>query len=147
MANNDNPYTDCMCLAARRFTRLITQTYDNALEGSGLKITQFSVLCALEAAEQTRAPLSFVADALDMDPSSLTRSLNTLERGGFIVVGHGEDKRQRFGVLTVAGSDALAIAKTGWLRAQNLIGDKLGDENFDALKIELESASKAFRTI
>ena len=38
----------CICTLARRSARSLTEIYDHALEPSGLKVTQYSLLRAIE---------------------------------------------------------------------------------------------------
>ena len=113
-----NPYESCLCLASRRLARVLTQAYDHALADEGLKITQFSVMCALGSRENGAVPLSSVADALDLEPSSLTRALGPLVRDGFVQITQGKDKRQRFGALTEHGKQKLKAARVRWADAQ-----------------------------
>jgi hypothetical protein len=38
----------CVCVNLRRLARATTQLYDDALAASGIKVTQYSLLCAVE---------------------------------------------------------------------------------------------------
>ena len=60
-------------------TRAVTQLYDDVLRPSGLRVTQFSILETL--ARLGGANLKQLEDRLAIDQTTLTRSLNRLERG------------------------------------------------------------------
>src|SRR5713101_5532651 len=68
----------CVCNTLRMVTRAVTQLYDEALRPSGLRITQFSILASI--ARAGAASLRQLEDELAIDQTTLTRSLNLLER-------------------------------------------------------------------
>src|SRR6266545_4299667 len=72
----------CVCNTLRMVTRAVTQLYDDALRPSGLRVTQFSILATI--ARRDEANLKQLEDALAIDQTTLTRSLNLLERNGVI---------------------------------------------------------------
>src|SRR6516164_11329254 len=74
----------CMCHKARMAARVVTRAYDDALRPTGLRATQVSVLAAVGA----RGALSIksLADALQMERSTLTRNLRPLEGRGYVVL-------------------------------------------------------------
>ena len=123
-----DPLNNCFSLASRRLSRVIGQIYDQALAGSGLKITQFSVLTAVGYAQGQDLPLGVIAKA--MDKSTLTRALNPLVRDGFVILNKGEDRRQRSVKLTTAGHLLLAEATVSWGQAQSQIETLLGETSF-----------------
>lgn len=115
---------DCLCLHARRTARLLTQFYDDALRPSGLRITQFLLLSAIQQAQ----PVSHqaLADILGMDRTTLTRNLALLERDGLAVIVKGtHDKRENYIRLTSAGQNAVQRAMPQWEQAQQQILDRL----------------------
>ena len=59
----------CACAIVRRTARLLARTYDGALAGSGMNVTQFAVMRAVE--RHGNEPLSRVADDLAMERTSL----------------------------------------------------------------------------
>lgn len=144
MINASHPYAACLCLASRRLARVVTQAYDQALAETGLKITQFSVLCALDYTRGKPVPLAAVAQALDMEPSSLTRALTPLVRDGLVTLSHGEDRRRRWGQLTQAGLTRLGAARSCWRRAQDEAASRLGPGELERLVEGLNAARCAF---
>src|SRR5438094_9746057 len=67
-----------VCNTLRMATRAMTQLYDDVLRPSGLRVTQFSILAMI--ARMGEANLGQLEDALAIDQTTLTRSLNRLER-------------------------------------------------------------------
>ena len=107
---------DCYCTLARRSARVLTEFYDAALIPSGLKITQYSLLRAVERLEQSS--LTELAEATGLDRSTLGRNLRVLERAGFVVLGPAKDERACIAKLTLKARHALKIAHTLWTEAQ-----------------------------
>jgi DNA-binding MarR family transcriptional regulator len=106
----------CSCLAARRIARAMTRAYDEALEPSGVRITELTMLVAGGIAPD--APLSALAEVLSLDRTTLTRELRRLEDRGLLNVVPGEDRRARVIRLTDAGRAKLADAVPRWRAAQ-----------------------------
>jgi DNA-binding MarR family transcriptional regulator len=106
----------CLCTNLRRAARAITELYDAALAPSGLKVTQFSLMRAVDRLE---APsISEVAAATGLDRSTLGRNLRVLARDGLVGLGAGADERARLVSLTDKGRAALETAEPLWLEAQ-----------------------------
>jgi DNA-binding MarR family transcriptional regulator len=132
----------CACFNLRKAARAVTQLYEAALEPTGLRATQMSVLvAALSLAE--RAPLSRVADALVMDRTTLTRNLGPLQRRGWVRIEPGEDRRERTLALTEAGRATLAAAMPLWQQAQARILAELGEARWTALLADLQGLISA----
>src|SRR5438094_4052 len=72
----------CVCNTLRMVSRAVTQLYDDVLRPSGLRITQFTILATI--ARMGASNLRQLEDTLAIDQTTLTRSLNLLERGGVI---------------------------------------------------------------
>ena len=114
----------CVCNTLRMVTRAVTQLYDEVLRPSGLRVTQFSILATL--ARMGEANLKQLADALAIDQTTLTRSLNLLERDGVIERGPHPDSRIKAMRLTSKGRRALEVARPLWARAQDKVLRELG---------------------
>ena len=100
--------TGCACRNLRRTARAVTQLYDDTLRPSGLRITQFTLL----------VPITRLADALDLDRTTLARDLKPLTERGLLEITAGQDKRTRMVRLTVQGREAIARAYPLWRQAQ-----------------------------
>ena len=107
----------CHCLALRRASRAVTQHYESAFRGAGLRATQFTVLSALAVA----GPLtvSRLARILGMERTTLTRNLRPLESKGWVEVAHdADDQRLRRVTLTPLGLATATGALPAWRKAQ-----------------------------
>jgi DNA-binding MarR family transcriptional regulator len=114
----------CHCFAARKMARAVTQHYDRALHGTGLRANQFTTLSVL--AQAGPLPMAQLADMLGMDRTSLTRNLQPLARTGWIEIAPGaDDARSRIASLTRAGTAALRKALPAWRVAQASAGPLL----------------------
>lgn len=107
---------DCVCLGLRRASRLVTRHYEAHLRTEDLTAGQFSVLAAMAAGQDLRTT---IADALGMDRSTLSRTVQPLIDRGLVATSVGTtDRRIRRLVLTPTGLEVLARAIPLWQRAQ-----------------------------
>jgi DNA-binding MarR family transcriptional regulator len=111
----------CACIVLRRATRAVTAAYDKALEPSGLRITQFSVLRTL--ARHGPMAVTKLANTVALDRSTMGRNLDPLERRGLVKFDVGtSDQRERIAHLTAAGEAAIQAALPLWRETQDRIG-------------------------
>ena len=109
----------CSATALRKASRRVTQLYDDALEPSGLRSTQFAVLSELDRGSAKPPTMADLARALVIERSALGHNLKPLERDGFITLQGGEeDRRRRHVKLTPLGRAKLAEASPLWRSAQ-----------------------------
>src|SRR5262245_41728477 len=105
MLNNNSPFLDCrecFCSALRRAGRAVTQHYEAAFRGTGLRATQFTILATLAQTEPMT--MSELADLLGLERTTLTRNLRPLESKGWIrAASDSEDLRRRRIGLTAKG--------------------------------------------
>src|SRR6059036_1826592 len=104
----------CVCNPLRMVTRAVTQLYDDVLRPSGVRVTQFSILATIGRIGE--ANLKQLEDTLAIDQTTLTRSLNLLERDGVIERASHPDARIRAMKLTSKGRRALEAARPLWAR-------------------------------
>src|SRR5712664_3918209 len=114
----------CVCSTLRMVSRALTQLYDDVLRPSGLRVTQFSILATIGRIGE--ANLKQLEDTLAIDQTTLTRSLNLLERDGVIERASHPDARIRAMKLTSKGRRALEAARPLWARAQDKVLRELG---------------------
>ena len=114
---------ECLCILARRSARSLTDIYDRALEPSGLKVTQFSLLRAIDRLEHPS--LTDIAQATGLDRSTLGRNLRVLEKDGLVSLSQGKDERTRVPVLTADAKAALRIAQPLWEDIQKKMSSAL----------------------
>ena len=119
----------CVCSTLRMVSRAVTQLYDDILRKSGLRVTQFSILATI--ARSGEANLRQLEAALAIDQTTLTRSLNLLERGRMIErVPHPDGRVKAMG-LTRKGRRALTVARPLWAQAQDKVLRDLGTRAWD----------------
>src|SRR5438128_7551314 len=114
----------CVCNTLRMVSRAVTQLYDDVLRPSGLRITQFSILATI--ARMGAANLRQLEYMLAIDQTTLTRSLNLLERDRVIEAVPHPDGRIKAMTLTSKGRKALEAARPLWARAQDKVLRELG---------------------
>ena len=129
----------CACRNLRRTARAVTQHYDDTLRPSGLRITQFTLLVAVALSEPV--PITRLADALDLDRTTLARDLKPLTEQGLLEISAGEDKRTRMVRLTVQGREAIARAYPLWRQAQARIVQGSGADRRQAVAGGLEEVA------
>jgi len=122
----------CMCHKARMAARVVTRAYDDALRPTGLRATQVSVLAAVGA----RGALSIksLADALQMERSTLTRNLRPLEKKGYVELAPERRYRSRVLTLTSAGRAALVTALPLWEGAQRKLKGRVGQHRWPTVQ-------------
>lgn len=125
----------CTCANLRKATRVVTQVYDAALQPTGLRATQFTVLATLS--KRGDLPLTRLAEALVMDRTTLTRNLKPLVGKGFVRIDQDEDQRVRRISLTVAGKNTLNEALPNWRKAQSRLIAELGRERWSGFLNDL----------
>ncbi len=115
----------------------MTSFYEQHMRQIGLKLSQYSVLAKISEQKQTLVQL---ADQLDMDRTTLTRSLRPLLDQGWIVEADGDDARQRWLVLTPKGSVFRQQAEVHWRDAQLALESHLGREFVANLNLQMQQA-------
>ena len=131
----------CACANLRRASRAVTRVYDQELRGSGLRVTQFTLLQALELSSSlTQGRLG---ELLSLDSTTLTRTLRPLLGRGWVRSLPGEARRERHFQLTPAGRRQLAYARPGWERAQQRLQTALGVRDWQGLQTVLLAVTEA----
>jgi len=125
---------NCAALRARMAARKLTRTYDKALKPAGLKITQFTLLIAVE--EGSAKSLTALADMLALERSSLVRNVKLLEDEGLLEAAPSGEGRSLGLKLTKAGRKKLTQALPLWREAQTHVETALG-QNWPAVKKSL----------
>ena len=109
----------CVCSTLRMVSRAVTQLYDDILRPSGLRVTQFSILATM--ARSGEANLRQLEAGLAIDQTTLTRSLNLLERDRMIERVPHPDGRIKAMRLTRKGRRVLNVARPLWAQAQDKV--------------------------
>ena len=125
----------CACANLRRASRAASQLYEEQVRGAGLTIAQFTLLQVLfRAGEITQGGLG---ETLVLDSTTLTRTLQPLERKGWIRRRTGLDRRERRIALTDAGRARYRRALPAWNRAQKALLERLGGRRLNRLMTDL----------
>ncbi|MEQ1517333.1 MAG: MarR family winged helix-turn-helix transcriptional regulator [Usitatibacteraceae bacterium] len=135
---------NCTCGRLRKLTRRMTSFYEQHMREVGLKLSQYSVLANLSAEQQSLAQL---AARLDMDRTTLTRSLKPLVEHGWVSEVAGVDARQRLLVLTPEGKDFRQRAHAHWRQAQLALETHLGRNVVADLNTQLETLLTQLRPL
>ena len=121
----------CACANLRRAGRVVTNYYDAMLRPSGLHVSQFTLLQALNIApEITQKQL---AKLLEIDSTTLTRTLAPLREKGWLHSVAGADRRELRLSLTAAGKREYKRALPYWQSAQKGLEQALGKETWNRL--------------
>jgi DNA-binding MarR family transcriptional regulator len=121
----------CACANLRRAGRVVSQLYDAALRPSGLRIAQFTLLQALQLAPGISQKQ--LAELLEIDSTTLTRTLAPLRRKGWLHAKAGTDRRELRLSLTPAGKQEYKQVLPYWRKAQKSLQQAMGKEDWDRL--------------
>ncbi len=130
----------CACFNLRSAARSVTRLYDEVLEPSGLRSTQFVALVTIHVEQPIELPT--LARKLHVDRSTLTRNLAPLERDGFV-------KRTTSASGTVSvrlsakGRRKMEQASPFWAQAQGRFEKQMGKRRWKSLVGELGDALRA----
>lgn len=130
----------CNCFAMRKASRQITRLYDAHLEPTGLSITQFLILAALN--EVGSAAINALAERLDVERTAMGKMVGFLERDGFVRIRPDPaDGRSRLVELTAEGERLHGAAAPRWRAAQRRFAQLNGADNVAALRQGLQRMS------
>ncbi|MEQ9316800.1 MAG: MarR family winged helix-turn-helix transcriptional regulator [Henriciella sp.] len=118
-------------MRVHRTSRLLTRRYDDAIRPTGLTITQFTLLNTI--ALQRPDSISDIGSRLDIDRTTLSRSLSLLQDAGFVALGEPGADRKRAVLLTPKGQEKLAEAYELWQGVQDEVEALLDEEELSAL--------------
>jgi len=123
---------ECFCLASRQTARKITRLYDRAMQESGIRVTQFTILSQVML--RGEMPIGKLAGILGMERTTLTRNLMLLEGRKWISIKPGDDPRSRIIAITAQGRGIVRRGFPYWSKAQAHVGRMLGGDGQAALK-------------
>ncbi len=114
----------CLCIDLRSAAQNLTHAYDEAMAPSGISVTQFSQLHLIRTLGSPT--LTELADASQLERSTLGRNIKVLERMGLVTTKVGEDARSKTIQLTRKGLDAFKRAIPLWSAVQSELIERLG---------------------
>ena len=128
----------CNCFTVRKAARQITRFYDALLHPTGLRITQFLILAALD--EQGSAPVNGLAERLDTERTAMGKMVGFLERDGIVRIRPSPtDGRSRIVELTPAGRALFERAEPLWREAQREFNEVNGPDAVGVLRRSLST--------
>ncbi len=132
----------CTNLKLRRLARTVARGYDADVRPVGLTEAQYGLLSHVVKLGPI-AP-GALAQAMGLDPSTLTRNLRAMVDAGWVAeaaAGDRADRRTRPLVATPAGVALRAQAQQRWRVSQERINRVLGPERVVALHALLDECS------
>ncbi len=132
----------CTNLKLRQFGRQIGRVYDAHLAACGMTAAQYALLSQVVKGGPLRP--GELAQALKIEPSTITRNLQPLVAAGWLAVGPGPDARSREVTATEAGRAQRSQAQRAWKQAQLAVNARLGDARVAALHELLDDCAAQF---
>ena len=130
---------ECPALRIRQASRVLAKLFDDKLVPFGLRASQLPVLAAAALFGSSGATMSGLAKAVLMDRTTLTRSIEPLERAGLLRVARSpEDARTKIVVITRAGQRMIESIFPAWERVLKQIKNTLGAEMLTNLHARLD---------
>lgn len=142
--NNQTIADPCVCISTRKAANALTNLYDEALEKSGIKVTQYSLLKTIDRSSEIT--INELSKLTKLNRTTLTRNLAILESGELIeLISDPEDLRKSVVRLTKMGEKALKKAQTSWEEVQKKAKKVLGKdlEFYVELNRKLSELSKS----
>ena len=121
----------CFCIDLRSAAQKLTQIYDEAMAQSGLTVTQFSQMNLIRTLDGPT--LTELAQASQLERSTLGRNLKVLEKLGYVTTKVGVDARSKTIHLSRKGMSAFKRAAPLWYATQNELLDRIGLDGRDNL--------------
>jgi DNA-binding MarR family transcriptional regulator len=119
----DNP---CLCFHLRKAARVVTQLYDEQFRKTGYRVTQMTILMAVEKLSPVN--VQQLAKAVVTDRTTLSRNLKPLLRDGMIQFCSCDDQRQRQVAITPRGKALIQQADPIWKKVQKTLHEKIGQQ-------------------
>ena len=124
---------ECNCFAMRKAARQISRFYDAHLQPSGIRITQFLTLTALN--QLGSAAVNALAGRLDIERTAMGKMVEFLQRDGLVTIkASPTDGRSRLIELTEKGSRLQKKAAPLWEEAQRQFKHLNGAKRVTALR-------------
>jgi DNA-binding MarR family transcriptional regulator len=121
------PADPCICISTRKAANALTNLYDEALEKSGIKVTQYSLLKVIDRSSEIT--INELSKQTKLNRTTLTRNLAVLESDELIeLISDPEDLRKSIVGLTKSGEKTLKKAQTSWEEVQKKAKKVLGKD-------------------
>ena len=114
----------CASSNLRRVARIVSRHYERELRTAGVTSTQLPILAAISSG--SGASIGVLAEALDLERSTVSRDVATLVRRSLVDAESGNDRRVTTLQLTEEGHRVLAVALLAWKRAHEALLQRYG---------------------
>ena len=131
----------CIASSVRQLNRVVTALYDDVLRSVGLTMNQLNVLVFIFSHGSPTA--GALVRYLQMDASTVSRTIERMRNDGLLVVREGQDARTRELRLSDKGEDMIVKAMPSWRKAQKQTQKLLGTFRAGAIA----SAVRNLRTV
>lgn len=131
----------CPGFQARATARTITRYYNNHFKPLGLTAEQFSLLVGIAAVEGTT--LVKLAVSSGVDPTTLSRSVRSLEASGLVCAEGGRGRSGKHLLLTNLGKSTLLNALPLWESAKAELTQKTGAQQLQGITEAMAELAKA----
>ena len=126
----------CYWKKLRIITDAVTQRYNQALEPLELNINQFCILSNIDKLHEPST--AALAKAIELDRTTLVRTLKPLESRGLVTDSSLSTQRSRKLQLTSDGKRTLKEARKRWNHVQKEIEQTFGDTEIAAIESMME---------
>ena len=133
--------TTCIAGRLRLLNRVVTNLYDNALRPFGVKLSQGNVL-AVTAKLGVARPAE-VCDILELDTSTLSRTVERMVANGWLEILPDDDGRSHPFRLTDEGKRLMEKAIPAWEKAQAEAKKLLGEDGLRLLDAAIQRVKSA----
>ena len=133
--------TSCIAGRLRLLNRVVTNLYDDALRPFGVKLSQGNVL-AVTAKLGVARPAE-VCDILELDTSTLSRTVDRMAANGWLEILPDEDGRSHPFRLTDKGKRLMEKAVPAWEQAQAEAKKLLGEDGLRLLDAAIKRVKSA----
>lgn len=136
--------TECPAFQARMTARVLTRYYNACFRPLGITAEQFSLLVGIGG--RVKPSLAELAICAGVDATTLSRSVQSLERSGLVLTHGGRGRSGKCLALTDRGRQLMAGSAKVWERARAQLADAMGEEALQsALNVmsQLTTASQA----
>lgn len=134
------------CFAIRRAARQVSQFYERYLSGTGVTLSQYSVLAVL--AQHSGLTMARLSTVLEVERTTVLRTLKPILKTGFVAGRYERKVRRRLVFdLTEIGRQKLAEVAAHWQSAHIEFERKFGLEQAARLRAELIRMTDELATI
>lgn len=121
----------CLCWRVRALSRRITAQFDEALRHFGMTGNQLTVLVSVR--RQGTASVSSLAERLEMDKSTVSRTVSRMVEQGWLATQEGPGRQIPI-TITEEGDELIRKAAPHWRRVQSRTEAALGEELSSCLR-------------